>query len=161
MRCFKLLLSCLIILIPFAINAKDKDQDSPLKNYSITGTGKPGTQGTYMVKVTVTTKNSKLTDREIAKCAVHGVIFHGFSNGSHSEKPLARSGSVEQEHYEFFKNFFDTQAVGFANPMPASRTVTKLNKKEYTITEIVEVQKDRLKSELKEAGVIKGLNSGF
>lgn len=151
----------LAILLPFAAVAKDKPEDSPLMNYSITGTGQPGSQGSYMVKVSVTTKNSKLADREIAKCAVHGVLFHGFSNGSHSEKPLARSGSTEEEHNEFFKSFFETQAVGYANPMPTSREVTKINKKEYVITEIVEVQKDRLKQTLKDAGVIKGLNTGF
>lgn len=161
MKGLKLLVALVALLLPFAANAKDKEEDSPLKNYSIVGTGQTGSQGTYMVKVTVTTKDSKLSDREIAKCAVHGVLFHGFSNGTHSEKPIARSGSAEQEHHEFFNSFFDTQATGFANPMPNSREITKLNKKEYMISEIVEVQKDRLKQTLKEAGVIKGLNSGF
>lgn len=155
------ILLSILAIIPFRLSAKEKAEDSPLNNYSITGTGRTGNQGTYLVKVSVTTSNSKLADKEIAKCAVHGVIFHGFSgHGTHHERPLAKS-NAEEEHFEFFKDFFNTQAAGYASTVPSSRQVTKISKKEYQITEIVEVQKDRLKKTLSDAGVIRNLNSGF
>lgn len=52
--------------------------DDPLK-YEIEGEG-VGAQGIYLVKVTVIQKKSKLDVDVIKKCAVHGVLFKGFSS---------------------------------------------------------------------------------
>ncbi len=108
-----------------------------------------------MVKVTVNTKNKNLPDKEVAKCAVHGVVFHGFSGENHhTEKPLARSSSAEAEHKEFFDSFFSSsRASSYANPMQSTRQVTKSGK-EYVITKIVEVLKDLLMKDLQDAGVL-------
>lgn len=160
------LLSLLIIFVLGCsvglIQAKDKDEDSPLRNYSIEGSGRPASQGTYIVKVSVNTKNSKLADKEIAKCAVHGILFKGYSGeGSHSEKPLARSAAVETEHHEFFADFFSSpRSASYASPIQSSRQVTKSGK-QYVISEIVEVKKDLLKKDLQNAGILKSLTSGF
>lgn len=63
--------------------------DDPLK-YEIEGEG-VGAQGTYLVKVTVIQKKSKLDVDVIKKCAVHGVLFKGFSSQTSRtrQKPLA------------------------------------------------------------------------
>ncbi len=157
-----LLVSSLALLSPVWVSAKGKAQDDPLHSYSITGADRPAAQGAYMVKVSVNTSNANLSDRELAKCAVHGVIFHGFSSGGmHAEKPLASSESAEAANAEFFNDFFANHAAGYGNPIVGSRQVTKVNKKEYVVSCIVEVQKDRLKKALRDAGVIKGLNTGF
>ena len=68
--------------------------DDPLK-YEIEGEG-VGAQGTYLVKVTVIQKKSKLDVDVIKKCAVHGVLFKGFSSQTSRtrQKPLA--GSKEE-----------------------------------------------------------------
>ena len=50
-----------------------------LLKYEIEGEG-VGVQGTYLVKVTVIQKKSKLDIDVIKKCAVHGVLFKGFSS---------------------------------------------------------------------------------
>lgn len=157
-----LLLAFLFVFGAMAISAKDKEEDSPLRNYTIESAGRPAGQGSYMVKVTVNTKNKNLPDKDIAKCAVHGVLFHGFSGDNHhTEKPLARSASTEAEHKEFFDPFFSSsRAASYANPVQSTRQVTKSGK-EYVITEIVEVQKDMLKKDLQDAGVLRSLNSGF
>ncbi len=157
-----LLLTVFFLFGAFEMSAKDKEDESPLRNYTIEGAGRTAGQGSYMVKVTVTTKNKNLPDRDISKCAVHGVLFQGFSGDNHhTEKPLARSASAEAEHKEFFDSFFSSsRAAQYANPVQSTRQVTKSGK-EYVITEIVEVQKDLLKKDLQDAGVLRSLNSGF
>lgn len=70
-----------------------------LLKYEIEGEG-VGVQGTYLVKVTVIQKKSKLDIDVIKKCAVHGVLFKGFSSQTSRtrQKPLAGSMVVEQQH---------------------------------------------------------------
>lgn len=60
-----------------------------LLKYEIEGEG-VGVQGTYLVKVTVIQKKSKLDIDVIKKCAVHGVLFKGFS--SHFTYPAETFG---------------------------------------------------------------------
>ena len=76
--------------------------DDPLK-YEIEGEG-VGAQGIYLVKVTVIQKKSKLDVDVIKKCAVHGVLFKGFSSQTSRtrQKPLAGSMVVEQQHQDYF-----------------------------------------------------------
>lgn len=155
------LIISIVMFAAFSVSAKGVDEKSPLRNYTIESAGRPASQGSYLVKVTVNTKNKNLTDKEIAQCAVHGVLFRGFSGSNqHSEKPLARSASVETEHKEFFDSFFSNRASSYASPVQSTRQVSKSGK-EYVISEIVEVRKDNLKRDLQEAGVIKTLTSGF
>lgn len=152
----------LALMLPGAELFAKGDKQSTLP-YQIEGTGKTAAQGAYLVNVTVTSKKNKIEDAEIAKCAVHGVLFRGFSaKGSLSaQKPLARSAAAEAEHADFFEPFFSgSQAAAYANTVPGSRSVVKVGK-EYQITETVEVRKDQLRSDLQKAGVIKGLSSGF
>lgn len=164
MRSLKFILIALMacFMMPSAAWSKDKADDAPLRNYVITGAGRSSTAGSYLVKVTVTTKDAKLPDADIARCAVHGVLFHGFSGeNTHFEKPLARSAAAEAQNQEFFDNFFKTQASSYAHLLPSTRTVSKIDKKKYVITQTVEVQKDQLRKALQDAGVLKSLNSGF
>ncbi len=131
--------------------------------YQIEGTGQTGAQGSYIVNVTVTSKKNKVEDAEIAKCAVHGVLFRGFSaKGSFgAQKPLAKSSAAEAEHADFYEPFFTQgRATQYANTVPGSRSVVKVGK-EYQISETVEVRKDQLREDLKQTGVLKGLSSGF
>ena len=111
--------------------------DDPLK-YEIEGEG-VGAQGIYLVKVTVIQKKSKLDVDVIKKCAVHGVLFKGFSSQTSRtrQKPLAGSMVVGE-----------------------NLSVVKMGK-QYRISAVVSVAKDALYQELVSAGVIKGLNNGF
>lgn len=155
------LIISIVMSTAFSLSAKGADEKSPIPNYTLESAGRPASQGSYLVKVTVNSKNKNLSDREIAKCAVHGVLFRGFSGSNqHFEKPLARSASVETEHKEYFDSFFSNQASSYASPIQSTRQVSKSGK-EYVISEIVEVKKDNLKRDLQEAGVIKTLTSGF
>ena len=135
--------------------------DAPLK-YEIEGEG-VGAQGTYLVKVTVIQKKSKLDADVIKKCAVHGVLFKGFSSQTSRtrQKPLAGSMVVEQQHQDYFDVFFQKRLryMNFANMVGENLSVVKMGSS-------IEFQqwfplRRRLYQELVSAGVIKGLNNGF
>lgn len=157
----KLLLTLVMLFAAFSISAKD-DKVEPL-TYEIEGAG-TGVQGTYLVKVTVISKKSKITEDLIARCAVHGVLFRGFSNKElrQHQKPLAGSAMAEAKHADFFKDFFKEKGIArnYAASVNSSRQVVKSGK-EYKISTIVTVNKEALHKDLETAGIIKGLNSGF
>ena len=159
---FRNLFLLLIIMLSSALvmSAMSKDEGF---NYEIEGAG-TGTQGTYLVKITVITKDKKIADEKIASCAVHGVLFRGFSNKElrQSQRPLAGSAMAESQHADFFKDFFKESGIAknYVSSVSGSRQVTKSGK-EYKISTIVTVNKEQLHSDLEKAGIIKGLNSGF
>ena len=132
-------------------------------DYEIEGAG-VGAQGTYLVKVTVVSKKSKVQNAQIARCAVHGVLFRGFVNKElrQNQKPLARGPSAEAQHADFYKDFFSESGMSknYVSAVKGSQQVVKSGK-EYKVSTIVTVNKDQLLSDLKAAGVIRGLNSGF
>lgn len=132
-------------------------------DYEIEGAG-VGAQGTYLVKVTVVSKKSKVQNAQIARCAVHGVLFRGFVNKElrQNQKPLAGGPSAETQHADFYKDFFSESGMSknYVSAVKGSQQVVKSGK-EYKVSTIVTVNKDQLLSDLKAAGVIRGLNSGF
>lgn len=151
----------LMVLLTASAVAFAKDDDK--LNYEIEGAG-TGSQGTYLVKVTVISKKSKINDELIARCAVHGVLFRGFNNKElrQNQRPLAGSPIVEAQHADFFKDFFAENglAKNYVASVNGSRQVVKSGK-QYKISTIVTVNKEQLHKDLESAGIIKGLNSGF
>ena len=149
---------CLIPLASFAKADADK-----VPEYNIEGAG-TAMQGNYLVKVTVIAKNKHVTDNQICRAAVHGVLFRGFSNSEkrQSQKPLAGSASNELQHADFYSDFFSEKglATSFASTLEDSRTLKKVDKK-YHVTATVTVRKESLLKTLQEAGIVKGLNSAF
>lgn len=146
-----------LLLLPVAAIAKN---DKPLQ-YDIESAGS-GVQGTYLVRVWVYSKSGKVSDEEIKKAAVHGVIFRGFNGGqgSPSQRPIATSTTLEEEKAEYFKAFFGSAYLQYANIVSGSYQRVKVAK-EYKIGVIVQVSKDNLRRELEQAGVVKGLSNGF
>lgn len=132
-------------------------------SYEIEGAG-TATQGSYLVKVTVISKKSSVNNEYIARCAVHGVLFRGFSNQEtrQTQKPLAGSPMAEAQHAQFFSEFFKENgpSVAYVTTIDSGLQVVRVNK-EYRISTIVVVNKSQLQKDLEKAGVIKGLNSGF
>lgn len=153
----------LLIFTIFATSAKDDKEKNESLTYEIEGAG-TGVQGTYLVKVTVINNKSNISDDLIARCAVHGVLFRGFSNKElrQQHKPLAGSALVELQHADFFKDFFKEKGIArnYVSKIEGTRQVIKVDK-EYKISTIVIVNKELLYSDLESAGIIKGLNRGF
>lgn len=161
MRKLSFILLTLVSLLVFSIAANAKDDE--VLEYEITGNG-TGMQGTYLISVTVITKDKKIQDSEIARCAVHGVLFRGFSSKENrqNQKPLAGSPMAESQHADFFNSFFkeDGPFAGYVSEVDGSRQIVKSGKK-YRVTSVVTVNKDQLRRDLEKAGIIKGLNSAF
>ncbi|MDE7166568.1 MAG: hypothetical protein K2O17_06025 [Bacteroidaceae bacterium] len=149
------LLMCVMFLFALPVMADN------LHDYEIEGAG-AGSQGTYLVKVSVLSKKSKIEDNEIGRCAVHGVLFRGFANKEQrqQQKPLAGSAMVEGQNQSFFDDFFKTTYKNYYQTVSSSRQIVKVGK-QYKVSCVVSVAKDQLRKDLQQAGILKGLNSGF
>ena len=123
-----------------------------------------GTQGSYLVKVWVYTKASKMDSETLKKYAVHGVIFKGFAGKADcvQQRPLANSPGIEQQKADFFNAFFNTDKAfaKYATEVGGSIERIKIGK-EYKHGIVISVAKDMLRQDLEKAGVIRGLDSGF
>lgn len=147
---------------------KKADNETTEWRYEVEAVG-TGTQGTYQIKVWTYSKNQETAIEQAKKNAVHAIIFKGFPNNGRiqGQKPLARNPNLEQEKEEFFKEFFKDggkfqKYVFLANNgaiAPGDRI--KISKKEYKIGVVVSVNVAGLRKDLEEAGIIKGLSSGF
>ena len=134
-----------------------------IPQYDIIGAGS-GTEGTWLVKVYVYSKSSKVADATIKQAAIHGVIFKGFSGTASkvTEPPMAKNPSVESQFATFFDDFLDEDGTGllYASIVNGSYERVKASKG-YKVGAIVQVNKSKLRKELESAGVIKSLTSGF
>lgn len=153
-----------VMALPMYAGAKQKAQkDTEHFRYEIECAGN-GTQGTYLVKVWSYSKRAKVAAEQCMKNAVHGVIFKGYTggNGCVAQRPLANHPGVEMEYEEYFRQFFSDQGefYKYVSLTGATQEVVKVGK-EYKVGIVVSVQKDELRKALEQAGVIRGLGSGF
>jgi len=171
MKKTKFILLIIIILFSatgFSQNKKAKkkaDKDTHIFRYEIECAG-VGNAGTYLVKVWSYSKKPTVAFDQAAKNAVHGILFKGFpaSNACHQgQKSIAANSTVEQEQAEFFKNFFRDGGAYLKYVNSAGNTATGVVKigKEYKVSRVISVSKDQLRKDLEDAGIIKGLSSGF
>ena len=133
-----------------------------MPEYTIEGAG-TGVQGTYLVKVTMMAKKANtVTDQDLLRCAIHGILFRGFTSTENRQhqRPLAGSALNEQQYADFYNGFFQQSYQQYGQAVSSSRSVTKVGK-EYKITSVVSVTKDQLRKDLTQQGVLKGLANGF
>ncbi|MCC8154322.1 MAG: hypothetical protein LIP01_08965 [Tannerellaceae bacterium] len=156
-----LLMICLSALF---ITAEAKNKNPMDVRYDIECAG-AGTTGTYLVSVSIYTKNvKKVSSEDIKKGAVHGVIFRGFgaSQGCTAQKALAQTPALEEQKADFFESFFGSgQYLKYASLLNNSYETVRLNKKEYKVKATVSVSKDMLRKDLEAAGILKALTQGF
>ncbi len=138
-------------------------KNDAMPEYTLVGDG-TGAQGTYLVTVSVMTKDKNISDSQLARCAVHGVLFRGFVNKEmrQSQKPLAGNPGVEAAHPDYFAAFFAEGGPynNYVSEVNGSRQVIKSGKL-YKVSSKVTVNKEQLRHDLEQAGIIKGLNSMF
>ena len=130
--------------------------DYVMPAYTIEGAG-TGVQGTYLVKVTMSAKKPEdVKDEDLAKCAVHGVLFRGFQGDRQHQRPMAGSALSEQQHADFYNGFFQQQYQLYASTDFGSRSVTKAGK-EYKVSALVSVNKDQLRKDLTQQGALRDI----
>jgi hypothetical protein len=129
-----------------------------------------GVDGTKLVKVFSYSKKADVAIEQAKKNAVHGMIFKGYAGNSAtrcpSAPPLSNNPAVEKEKAEYFESFFDdggpymkfVAVSGDGSIAPGDRVKVG---KEYKVGIVVSVMYDQLRKELENAGIIKGLSSGF
>lgn len=159
------LASTLLPLAGLAQAKKKADKDTFIWRYELEGV-KQGVQGTYLVKVWSYSKKPEVAIEQAKKNAVHGVIFRGFA-GTAKQKPLANSPTLEQEHDEFFADFFK-KGGNYMKYVSVSGDGTvssgdklKVSKKEWKIGVAVSVNQALLRKDLEAAGILKALGGGF
>lgn len=131
-----------------------------IPTYTIEGAG-TGVQGTYLVKVTTSAKSpNKVSDTDLALCAVHGVLFRGFSGERQHQRPLTGNAANEQQYADFYNSFFQQAYKQYGYTEPTSRSVMKVGK-EYKVSALVSVKKDQLRKDLTQQGIIRGIANGF
>ena len=126
-----------------------------LPTYTIEGEG-TGVQGTYLVKVTMTANKPDVKDEELAKCAIHGILFRGFQGNRQHQRPLAGSATNEQKNADFYNEFFQQQYQSYATTEAGSRSVMKAGK-EYKVSAMVSVNKDQLRKDLTQQGALRDI----
>lgn len=153
----KKLLSLMILFLT-AVGAVAKSDKMP--QYDITGAGS-GSEGTILVKVYVYSKS--VSDKDLKRAAVHGVVFRGCTgNASGARQPAMAPPTAETDNATFCEAFFapDGQCQGFATIIAGSYDRVK-TQKGYKSGAILQIDKTSLRKELEKAGVIRSLSSGF
>lgn len=124
--------------------------------------GGQGKNGTYMVKVTVQVKKVEEGMEMLKRCAVHGVLFRGFTGeavGCTSQKPLVGNPAIEQTQAAFFTRFFEDGIYrGYVSPVESSFTNTKLKRRLFEVSALFLVDKERLLRYLEENDIVKGFS---
>lgn len=154
----KKLLSLLTLLLFCVMGAMAKGDNFP--KYDITGAGS-GKEGTLLVKVYVYEK--KVSDEDLKRVAVHGVVFRGCTgNESGARQPAMAPASAEADNATFCTEFFaaDGQCQNYATVVAGSYDRVK-TAKGLKVGAIVQVDKTSLRKALEKAGVVRSLSSGF
>ncbi len=130
--------------------------------YSIVSGGQ-GKNGEFLVRVTTVVKDIKTAQAELKRCAVHGVLFRGFmgeNSGDPSQQPLVQDSGVEHTKAEFFNTFFtQKEHENYVAIVSSSFSSMKLKRKNYEVSALLLVNKERLLHHLEEAGIIKGFSN--
>lgn len=166
MKKIVLLSLCVLLACSTAIAGKKKkiEEDTNRFRYDIEYS-RTAADGMVQVKVWSYSKNATTATEQCRKNAVHGVLFKGYTASSvtASQKPLIKDASIESTKADFFKTFFAENGPYMryvSTVVDGSIEVRKVNK-EYKVGAILTVNKDLLRKHLEDAGIIKGLTSGF
>lgn len=155
------------LLIPTSLEGKDKEEGS-IPQYQIEGAGVTS-QSAQQVRITILTKKKdKVTDLDLEKAAVHGVLFRDYDDATNSGfgsvasyKAIMGSPTAEVEYNDFFKSFFDNgDYEKYCQLVGDTRHVVKAGK-EWKVSCIVRVNTHMLKKDLKKLGMVKNLGSGW
>jgi len=151
----------------FSQAKKKADKETIEWRYEIEAVG-TGIQGTYQVKVWSYSKKPQVAIEQAKKNAVHGIVFKGVPGTGRvsSQKALVQDSNLDQEKENYFNEFFKDggkyqKFVTLVNNGAISPEDRIKMGKEYKIGIVVSISSAALRKSLEDAGIIKGLGSGF
>lgn len=165
-------LVALVFFLTFSVNTfaqarKKADKDTNAWRYELEAV-QTGVQGTYLIKVWSYSKKAEVAIEQAKKNAVHGIIFRGFSGKDRvpGQAPLTNNPNLVDEKADFFEEFFADggkylKFVSTTNDGAVAAEDRLKIGKEYKIGVILSVNITTLRKDLENAGLIKGLSSGF
>lgn len=159
---FVLLAAAAMTLSAAVAAAPKKAADKPDFRYDIEYVKTVGT-GISSIKVWSYASKAQAAMEQSRRNAVHGIIFKGYAGPGSSHSPLCKSPSAMTDHADFFANFFADGGDYMryvSSVQEGSDEVVKFGK-EYKFGQIVNVNVKELRKALENAGIIKGLSSGF
>jgi hypothetical protein len=126
--------------------------------YELSAAGE-GKAGYYLVEVSAYVTKKKDINIELTKqCAIHGVLFKGYSgnNGNASKPPIIEDKNIEKEKSEFFKTLIFNKYGYYTTVANDFKKVIKVGKR-YKITTIVQVNAAQLRKDLEKENIIRSL----
>lgn len=161
----KIMMMLAFVLVCMVAGAKD----SEVVDVSITGEG-VGNGGRPTITATCSAKKAnKVTDDDIRRCAVRGVLFKGWTDKSNTSAydassnhpPIAGSADRETMNADYFADFFGSgEAIKYVDILPDTRKVSK-NGKVYYVSQMVSVNVSELRKKLERDGITKSLKTGW
>lgn len=166
MRIFKFILIVILCFVSISkIDAQQYKYKSS-RNNEVLMLG-VGANGTKVFKIYSTARKVEDAIALAKKEAVEICLFVGLPAGTNIQKtPPICNASVEQEHAEFFEDFFAPggKYLRYINlttdGLPSAQDRLKV-KRAYMVGLTVQILYDNLKRDLEEEGIIKGLSQGF
>lgn len=162
----------LALLIVFALAAPfagaKKNDDGLVPQYQLEGAGMTSQNAQQVLVTIVAKKKDQVTEDDLQKAAVHGVLFRNYDDVTNagygtvmSRKAIMDSPTAEAEYIDFFEPFFKNGDYSkYVQLVSDSKRVVKSGK-EWKVSAIVRVNVSALKKDLKKQGMVKDLGSGW
>lgn len=144
----------LIVFVAFVSVVMAKEKEALAYEISCAGNANVGY---YVVEVSAyVSKKKEINNDVVKKCALHGVLFKGFSgkDGCHSQREILTN--YDEKYSALIENLIASEYGKYVETIGVPIKVVKLNKR-YKITTIVQVSKDLLRKDLEKAGIIRKL----
>lgn len=158
-----LTLGCVMFMVAAAM-AKEPE----VMEVSIQGEG-VGNGGRPILTVTCSAKKAdKVTEDDIRRCAVRGVLFRGYSDKSNTSNfdastshPAIVGADKESSYADYFNDFFNSGAANsYVDLIDDTRKVMKAGKV-YHVSQTVQVNVPDLRKKLEKDGIVRSLRSGW
>lgn len=119
--------------------------------------------GMSMIKVWSYGKTAKIAEEKCKANAVHGVIFKGYTGQGAVQPALVKSAYGYSDNKEFFDIFFSSGDYlrYISSSVEGSTETRKTQTGEYKVSSTMTINVKMLRKHLEDAGVIRGLSSGF
>lgn len=155
------------IMCPLTALAK-KNDEGLAPEYQLEGAGVTSQNAQQVVITIITKKKDKVTEDDLERAAVHGVLFRDYDDATNSgfgsvasHKSIMGSPTAEAEYVDFFEPFFKNGDYRkYVQLVSNSRRVVKSGK-EWKVSAVVRVNTSALRKDLKKQGMIKDLGSGW